>query len=105
MALLAEDIDDVGEIRLRCRSDYIGGARPVLAHAHVERSVEAEREAALGLIELHRRHADIHYDAIDLRRTLRGAHLGQIGKAILDQRETTARLLDKIEAAGDRRAV
>ena len=38
---------------------------PVAAHAHVERAVETEREAALGLIELHRGHADVEHDAVD----------------------------------------
>ena len=38
---------------------------PSLAHPHVERTVEPEREAALGLIELHRGNADIHHDAVD----------------------------------------
>ena len=39
--------------------------RPALRHAHVERAVAAEREAAIRLVELHRRHADIEHDAID----------------------------------------
>ena len=41
-----------------------------MAHPHVERAVEPEREAALGLVELHRGDADIHHDAVDLRRRL-----------------------------------
>ena len=53
----------------RSRSDglrhHVGGARAVAAHAHVERAVEAEREAALGLVELHRRDAEIEHDAVD----------------------------------------
>ena len=36
-------------------------------HAHVERAVGAEREAAIGLVELHRGDADVEHDAIDLR--------------------------------------
>ena len=38
---------------------------PVRAHAHVERAVVAERKSALGLIELHRRHAEIEHHAVD----------------------------------------
>jgi hypothetical protein len=37
----------------RQRVDQIGGARALGAHAHVERPVAAEREAALGLVDLH----------------------------------------------------
>ncbi len=48
----------------RLRHD-IGRARAGACHAHVERPVGAEREAALGLIELHRRHAEIEHHAVD----------------------------------------
>ena len=59
VALLAERLDDVGEIALGRRRDHIGGGRAGVAHAHVERTVEPEREAALGLVELHRGDAEI----------------------------------------------
>ena len=36
---------------------------------------------------------------------LRGADLGEIGEAVLDQRQPAARPIDQIEAAGNRRAV
>ena len=68
MALLAELEDDVGQIALGCLRHHVGGARPLGAHAHVERAVEPEREAALGLVELHRGHAEIEHDAVDRRR-------------------------------------
>ena len=38
---------------------------PSPLHAHVERPVAAEGEAALGLVELHRRDADVENDAVD----------------------------------------
>ena len=65
MALLAERRDDGGEIALGGARHHVGGARPVAAHAHVERTVEAEGEAALGLVELHRGDAEIEHDAVD----------------------------------------
>ena len=105
MTLFAEDIDDVGEIGLGGLGDHIGRGRAVLAHPHVERAVETKREAAPGLVELHRGHPDIHHDAVDRSDALRGANLGQIGKAVLDQGEPAARPIDQIEAAGDRGAV
>ena len=58
----------VGEIALGRARDDVGGARALAAHAHVERPVEAEGEAALGLVELHRGDAEIEHDAVDARR-------------------------------------
>ncbi len=64
-ALLAIKIKDVGE-RLRLQFiDQIGGAAPGPLHAHVERPVEAEGKAALRLVELHRRHADVERDSVE----------------------------------------
>ena len=105
MTLFAEDVDDVGEIGLGRPRDHIGRGRAVMAHPHVERTVEAKREAALGLVELHRGHPDIHHDAVDRRDTLRGADLGEIGEAVLDQGQPAVRPIDQIEAAGNGGAV
>ena len=87
------------------RRDDVGRGRAVMAHPHVERAVEPEREAALGLVELHRGDADVHHDAVDRHQALRGADLGEIGEAVLDQRQPAGRLIDQIEAAGNGRAV
>ncbi len=99
MPLLAEDVDDVGEIGLRGLGDHIGRARSILPHPHVERTAEPKRESALGLVELHRGYPDIHHDAVDRRDALRVANLGQIGEAILDQGQPAVGTLDQIEAA------
>ena len=69
-----------------------------MAHPHVERAAETKREAALGLVELHRGHPDIHHDAIDRIEALRGANFGKMGKPVLDQGQPAARLVDEIEA-------
>jgi hypothetical protein len=105
VTLLAEDIDDVGEIGLGGLGDHVGRSRPVMAHPHVERTAEPKREAALGLIELHRGNADVHHDAVDRVDALRGADLGEMGEAILDQRQPPIGALDQIEPAGNRRPV
>ena len=76
-----------------------------MAHPHVERAAEAKREAAIGLVELHRGHPDIHHDAVDRQNALRCANLGQIGKAVLDQRQPAVRLIHQIEPGRDRCAV
>ena len=41
-------------------------------HAHVERAVEAEAEAALGVVDLRRRDAEVEQHAVDLRDAERG---------------------------------
>ena len=102
MTLLAEDIDDVGEIGLGRPRDHIRRGRAVMAHPHVERAIEPERKAALGLVELHRGDADVHHDAVDGIEALSCADFGEIGKAVLDQGQPAVRTVDQIEAAGNR---
>ena len=63
--LLAEDIDDVGERFLRQRVHRIRRLRPGLRHAHVERPVAQEGEAARGLVDLHGGDADVEHHAVD----------------------------------------
>ena len=54
VAFLAEIANQFGEVALLEPGNQIGGARPILSHAHIERTVETEREAALGGVELGR---------------------------------------------------
>jgi len=67
--------------------------------------IAANNVAARRLVELHGGDADIHHDAVHGIKTLRGANLGQMGEAILDQRQPAAGLLDQIEPAGNGVAV
>jgi hypothetical protein len=62
--LLAVVVDDVGELALAAPVHHVGGALALLFHAHVERAVGAEGEAALGPVELHGGHADVQGDAV-----------------------------------------
>ena len=103
--LLAEYEDDVGEIALAGGVHDVGGARPLAAHAHVERPVEPEREAALGLVELHRGDADVEHDAVDRSWPQLARDGVEIGEAIFDQRQPAAGVLDEIGAERDRRLV
>ena len=105
MTLLAEDVDDVGEIGLGGLRNDIRRRRPVMAHPHVERAAEPEREAALGLVELHRGNADVHHDAVDCGHALRRADVGKVGESVLDQGQPAVGLIDQIESAGNRRPV
>ena len=74
----------------------------VAAHAHVERPVEPEREAAFGAVELHRGDADVEHDAVDLREAGAARDRVELREALLDQRQPAARLLDQIGAERDR---
>ena len=104
-ALLAERRDDGGKIALGRRVDHVGGARPVAAHAHVERAVLAEGKSALGLVELHRGDAEIEHDAVDRVMAEAARDRFEIGEPVLDQREPAARPLDQLGAARDRALV
>ena len=78
-ALLAITIDDIGN-RLFIRFvEKVGGALAIAGHAHVERPVFLEREAALGLIKLHRRHADIERYTVNIFVDQHVCHFGIAG--------------------------
>ena len=99
MTLFAEDIDDVGEIGLGRPGDHIRRGRSVMTHPHVERALKPKRKAALGFVELHRGHPDVHHDAVDRTDALARANFGQIGKPVLDQCQPATGAVDQIEPA------
>ena len=105
MPLLAEARNDGGEIALGGGGNQVGGARPALAHAHVERAVETEGEAALGFVELHRRDADIEHDTIDGVVAASRATASRWEKRSSISVETAFRRLHEIESACDRALV
>ena len=80
-------IEDVGNFLLVRLVDEIGRGLAGLAHPHVERPIGLKRKAAIGAIELHRRHADIHRHAIDRRRVERGQLVFHRRKRRFDQRQ------------------
>jgi hypothetical protein len=45
-------VDEVGKLGLACGVDHVGGGGAGFREAHVERPVEAEGKAALGILEL-----------------------------------------------------
>ncbi len=87
VALLAEAVDQVGELGFRQLRHQIGRGDAGTRHAHVERPVAAEREAALALVELHGGDADIEHHAVDLRRVQHARHLVEIAEAVLGDDE------------------
>ncbi len=65
LLFLAEETEDADEIADLGAIDDIGRAdTPARRHAHVERTVALEGEAAIGLVDLHGGDADIEHDAI-----------------------------------------
>ena len=105
VALLAEDENDIGEIAFARAGDHIGRARALAAHAHVERPVEAEREAALGPIELHGGDAEVEHHAVDRVEAGAVRDAVEIGEAVFDQREPATRRLHQVGAKRDCRLV
>ena len=89
-ALLAELEEDVGEVALGEPVDEIGGGGAGPAHAHVERPVPEEGEAALGLVELHRGDADVEHHAVERRRARRGRDAVERAEASRHQRQPVA---------------
>ena len=63
---------------------------PDLRHAHVERAVVLEREAALGLVDLHRADADIERDRVDLADAALGQRPVHLAEPLLDQGQAVA---------------
>lgn len=63
--LLAQGPENTGDVVLVRLVDEIGGARPVVAHPHVEGTVSAEGEATLGDVELRTGHAEVEGHAVD----------------------------------------
>ena len=65
LAFLAVVVEHVGDVFLARGVEEVGRALAVLAHAHVERALGREGEAARRLVELHRGDADVHRHAVD----------------------------------------
>ena len=57
-------------------------------HAHVERTVVLEAEAARSLAELRRRHAEVEQNAVDFRRTTLAQYLVQATEAVVRELQT-----------------
>ena len=82
--------------------DEIGRAHAGLLHPHVERSVGLKGKAALGAVELHRGHADIEGDAIDLIDAALGERLDHAREALRHQNQHTVIVGFERTAFGDR---
>ena len=85
--------------------DHVGGGRAGSAHAHIEGSVEAEREAAFGRIDLHGRDAEVEHDAIGELDPEIACDAIERGEFAFDQSEAPGRGLDLGARRRDRRGV
>jgi hypothetical protein len=99
VAFLAQRADDECKVAFGRLGHHVGGARPVAPHPHVQRSVQAEREPALGRIELHGRNPEVEDDAV---RLLIAGNLGECREPVFHQLEPTVGALDQIGAVCDR---
>ena len=89
-ALLAEVKQNVGDRPLVLVAQDVGGRTAAAPHAHVEGSVEAEREAARRLVELHRRNPDVEHDSVHGVDAETLGDLVEIAEARLDKLEPPA---------------
>ena len=64
-ALFAIVIEDVGDGLLVLLGEDVGRGAALVLHAHVERRVVAQGEAARGFVELHGGDADVEHDAVE----------------------------------------
>ena len=66
MALLAELAKDLCHVVCGSGRNPVGCTHPCAnAHAHVERTITQKTESARRIVELGRRHSEIHEDAVD----------------------------------------
>ena len=105
LLLFAEHRDDPRQRLPLHAVDHVGGGRPVGAHAHVERALAAEGEAALRRFDLHGGDADIEHDAVDPLVTVVAGDLVERREAALGERQpATGRAFER-GAAGNRRGI
>jgi hypothetical protein len=99
LAVFAEDADEfLGRLLVH---DVGGRARGVGAHAHIERAVVLEREAAGGGVELVRGDADVDEGAADLVDAELVEHGGGVGVVCLAQGEAVGVFGEALAGVGE----
>ena len=105
LLFFAVDADDRRQIACRCVIDERSGVGAAPSHAHVERPVEAEREPAFRLVELHRGDADVEHHAVNGCEVPRAGVALEVGEATFDQPETPARRFRQCRTSSERRRI
>ena len=88
LAIVLEDARDLGLVGL---VEEVGGGRPRLLHAHVERTVGREGKAAVRSVHLHRRNADIERDGVDEADAALCEHAVHLAEPLFDQSQAGVR--------------
>ena len=96
--LFAKRADQLGKVGLRQGRDQIRGALSGAAHPHVERAVEAEREAALRRVELGRGDAEIEGNSGDRVGVHRGQELRHVAEPSFEDTKAFAVTLGQVAA-------
>ena len=87
LRLVAQREQKPGQLGLAQLVDEVGGTRPAARHAHVQGPVDLEREAALALVELEGRDAEIEDDAVDRAHADRREGLAHLAEWGMEDRE------------------
>jgi hypothetical protein len=91
LALLAELEQHVGQLALGPEADQLQRGRAGAGvHAHVDRPRPHEREPALGLVELRRRHPEVEHQAVDPVDAQRVQVRAQVAEPTVHQRDLHA---------------
>ena len=101
-AFLAEFEQQIGKFAFRQRVDQIGRGRSAAAHAHVQRAIAAEREAARRIVELERRHAEVQHHAVQRGDAALCQQFQHVAELAVDQVQAAGEARDQAGAARDR---
>ena len=104
-AVLAEQPRQRGGVVAERGDQLRGGAAARGVHAHVQRAVGPEGEAALRLVELEGRDAQVEQHAVDAVEPVRARHAAQIGELRVHRLEAVAERREPLAAARDRGGV
>ena len=100
-AFLAEFEQHVGQFALGQRVDQVGRGRAAAAHAHVERTVAAEREAARRIVELEGGDAEVQHHAIQRGDAALCQQVQHVAEPAMDQMQPAGKSRGQAGAAGD----
>ena len=96
---------DGSKIVLARLRHHISRAWACARHAHIKGTIVSEREAALGLVELHGRDAEIEDNAVDQIVAMLRGDRGEMGEAILRQRKPAMTISNKIGGLRERAGI
>ena len=93
LALVAVELEDMGQRAVVPAVDDVRRGLALVGHPHVQRPVAHEGKAALGLVQLHRRHADVEHHPVQLRLAAPGERSSQARERRADQTELARKVV------------